>query len=315
MTWTIAPPDAGVRLDKYLAAPDRAGSRARAAAALERGKVFVNDREVSLADAASRLVPGDIVRLWIDRPGTARRRTTVGDDRDLPIVYEDETLIVLNKPPGLLAVPLPPERRHDARSVFEDLERYLRPRGRRRPFVVHRIDRDTSGLVLFAKSAAAQDTPKAQFKRRQPERVYQAVVYGHPSPPSGTWHDHLVWDLKALIQKETSPRDPRGKEAISHYRVLETLAGASFVEVSLVTGKRNQIRIQARLRGHTLVGERRYVYGPDELRPIAFPRQALHAYRLTFRHPADDREMRFEAPLPEDLVGLLARLRNLGEKG
>jgi 23S rRNA pseudouridine1911/1915/1917 synthase len=315
MTWTIAPPDAGVRLDKYLAAPDRAGSRARAAAALERGKVFVNDREVSLADAASRLVPGDIVRLWTDRPGTARRRTTVGDDRDLPIVYEDDTLIVLNKPPGLLAVPLPPERRHDARSVFEDLERYLRPRGRRRPFVVHRIDRDTSGLVLFAKSAAAQDTLKAQFKRRQPERVYQAIVYGHPSPPSGTWHDHLVWDLKALIQKETSPRDPRGKEAISHYRVLETLAGASFVEVRLVTGKRNQIRIQARLRGHTLVGERRYVYGPDELRPIEFPRQALHAYRLTFRHPTDDREMRFEAPLPEDLVGLLARLRSLGEKG
>jgi 23S rRNA pseudouridine1911/1915/1917 synthase len=210
---------------------------------------------------------------------------------------------------------LPPERRHDARSVFEDLERYLRPRGRRRPFVVHRIDRDTSGLVVFAKSAAAQDTLKAQFKRRQPERVYQAIVYGHPSPPSGTWHDHLVWDLRALIQKETSRRDPRGKEAISHYRVIEMLAGAAFVEVSLVTGKRNQIRIQARLRGHTLVGERRYVYGPDELRPIAFPRQALHAHRLTFRHPTDDREMRFEVPLPEDLVGLLARLRSGREKG
>ena len=309
MTWTIASPDVGVRLDKYLAAPGRAGSRARAADALERGKVFVNNREVSLADAASRLAAGDIVRLWIDRPGTAKRRTTIGDERDLPIVYEDDKLIVLNKPAGLLAVPLPLERRTDARSVFEDLTRYLRTRGRRRAFVVHRIDRDTSGLVLFAKDAPTQDALKAQFKRHQPERVYQAIVYGHPSPPSGTWHDHLVWDLKALIQKETSPRDPRGKEAISHYRVIETLTGASLVEVSLVTGKRNQIRIQARLRGHTLVGERRYVYGPDELRPIAFPRQALHALRLTFRNPADDREMRFEAPLPDDLVGLLARLR------
>ena len=252
---------------------------------------------------------GDVVRLWADRPGSAKRRTTIGDDRDLPIVYEDDKLIVLNKPAGLLVVPLPLERRTDARSVFEDLTRYLRTRGRRRAFVVHRIDRDTSGLVLFAKDAPTQDALKAQFKRHQPERVYQAIVYGHPSPPSGTWHDHLVWDLKALIQKETSPRDPRGKEAISHYRVIETLTGASLVEVSLVTGKRNQIRIQARLRGHTLVGERRYVYGPDELRPIAFPRQALHALRLTFRHPADDREMRFEAPLPDDLVGLLARLR------
>jgi 23S rRNA pseudouridine1911/1915/1917 synthase len=307
--WTVASEDVGLRLDKYLAAPDRAGSRPRAAAALERGKVFVNDREMTLADAAARLAEGDVVRLWMDRPGSAKRRSTLGDLRDLPIVYEDDTLIVLNKPAGLLAVPLPLERRTDAPSVFEDLKIYLRQRARRRPFVVHRIDRDTSGLVLFAKTEGAQLTLKEQFKRRQPERVYQAVVYGLPSPSSGTWRDHLVWDVKALIQKETSPRDPRGKEAISHYRVLEPLAGASLIEVKLVTGKRNQIRIQARLRGHTLVGERRYIYGPDELRPIAFPRQALHAHRLTFRHPADDREMAFEVPLPDDIAALVARLR------
>jgi len=307
--WTLTPEDAGVRLDKYLAAPDRAGSRSRAADALERGKVFVNDREVSLADAGARLAAGDLVRLWIDRPGTAKRSVTLGDDRDMPIVYEDELLIVLNKPAGLLAVPLPLARRHDAPSVFENLKLYLRKRGRRRPFVVHRIDRDTSGLVLFAKSEAAQAALKDQFKRREPERVYQAVVYGHPSPPEGTWRDHLVWDLKALIQKETHARDPRGKEAICHYRVLEQLAGASLIEVSLVTGKRNQIRIQARLRGHALVGEQRYTYGPDDLRSIAFPRQALHAHRLTFRHPGDDREMRFEVPPPEDMLALIARLR------
>lgn len=307
--WTVASEDVGLRLDKYLAAPDRAGSRPRAAAALGRGKVFVNDREMALADAAARLAEGDVVRLWMDRPGSAKRRSTLGDLRDLPIVYEDDTLIVLNKPAGLLAVPLPLERRNDARSVFEDLKIYLRQRARRRPFVVHRIDRDTSGLVLFAKTEGAQLTLKEQFKRHQPERVYQAVVYGRPSPPAGTWRDHLVWDVKALIQKETSPRDPLGKEAISHYRVLETLAGASLIEVKLVTGKRNQIRIQARLRGHTLVGERRYIYGPDELRPIAFPRQALHAHRLTFRHPGDDREMSFEVPLPDDIAALVARLR------
>jgi 23S rRNA pseudouridine1911/1915/1917 synthase len=245
----------------------------------------------------------------MDRPGSAKRRSSLGVGHDLPVVYEDEAIIVLNKPAGLLAVPLPLQRRHDARSVFEDLKIYLRTRGRRRPFVVHRIDRDTSGLVLFAKSEAAQLVLKEQFKRHQPERVYYAIVYGVPSPPSGTWQDHLVWDTKALIQKETSPRDPLGKEAICRYRVVEAMAGASLIEVHLVTGKRNQIRIQARLRGHTLVGEVRYTYGPDELRPIAFPRQALHAHRLTFRHPADDREMAFEAPLPEDMTALLARLR------
>lgn len=307
--WTVSGGDAGLRLDKYLAAPDRAGSRARAADALERGKVFVNDREATLADAATRLADGDVVRFWADRPGSARRRTTVSRERDLPIVYEDDALIVLNKPAGLLAVPLPLQRRYDAPSVFEDLQLYLRQFRRHKPFVVHRIDRDTSGLVLFAKSEAAQGALKAQFLRHEPERVYQAVVYGHPSPAAGTWHDYLVWDLKSLIQKETHKSDPRGKEAISHYRVLETLAGASLVEVSLVTGKRNQIRIQARLRGHTLVGEQRYTYGPDTLRTIPFARQALHAHRLSFRHPADDREMRFEVALPEDMTSLLAQLR------
>ena len=307
--WTTNADEVGVRLDKYLAGAGRLESRARAAAALGRGKVFVNEREVSLADAARRLSAGDVVRVWMDRPGSAKRRATPGDERDLSVVFEDDTLIVLNKPAGLLAVPLPLERRSDAPSVFEELKSYLRAHSRRRPFVVHRIDRDTSGLVVFAKSEAAQEQLKEQFKRREPERVYLAVVYGQPSPVSGTWTDHLVWDTKALIQKETSRRDPRGKEAICHYRLIERLMRASLVEVTLVTGKRNQIRIQARLRGHTLVGERRYIYGPDTLRPIAFSRQALHAHRLVFRHPADGRELQFEAPLPEDLVELIARLR------
>jgi 23S rRNA pseudouridine1911/1915/1917 synthase len=306
--WTVTAREAGVRLDKFLAGADRIGSRVRAATALERGKIFLNDREMTADQAGTRLAAGDVVRAWMDRPGSAKRRATLGDDRDLPIVYEDDTLVVLDKPAGLLAVPLPLRRRENARSVFDDLKEYLRRRGRRRPFVVHRIDRDTSGLVLFAKSGAAQDHLKGQFKRHLPERVYQAVVYGHPSPAAGTWRDHLVWDDRSLIQKETHPRDPRGKEAISHYRVIEQLKGAALIEVRLVTGRRNQIRIQARLRGHTLVGEQRYTYGPDMLRSIAFPRQALHAYRLAFQHPVDGRELRFEAPLPPDMRNLIEQL-------
>ena len=94
------------------------------------------------------------------------------------------------------------------------------------------------------------------------------------------------------------------------YAVVESFADASLLEVRLHTGKRNQIRIQARLRGHTLVGEQRYVYGPLDIRPIDFPRQALHAHRLTFQHPGDGRELRFEAPIPQDLVDLLRRLRS-----
>ena len=298
--------DTAVRLDKFLAARERLGSRARAVTAIARGKVFVNGEEAGADAAGTRLNAGDVVRVWMDRPGTAKRRPAIGPSRDLRIIYEDDALLVLNKPAGLLVVPL--ERRSDAPSVYEEIKDHLRTRGKRRPFVVHRIDRDTSGLVVFAKRADAQARLKEQFKRHEPERVYRAVVYGHPQPPAGTWRDHLVWDQDALIQKETSPRDPRGKEAASEYRVIESFRDASLIEVRLVTGKRNQIRLQARLRGHMLVGERRYVFGPDHLRSINFPRQALHAYRLSFRHPFDGRVMEFEAPMPADMADLIARL-------
>jgi 23S rRNA pseudouridine1911/1915/1917 synthase len=215
---------------------------------------------------------------------------------------------VVNKPPGLLTVPL--ARREDAPSVQDLLADHLRTQGRKRPLVVHRIDRDTSGLVVFATRADLQARLKDQFRRREPERVYLAVVYGHPSPPQGSWRDHLVWDQDALIQKATHPRDPLGKEARSDYRVVESFPGASLIEVRLVTGRRNQIRLQARLRGHMLVGEQRYVYGPDALRRIEFPRQALHAYRLGFDHPVSGRRLVFEAPLPADMVELVGRLRS-----
>jgi 23S rRNA pseudouridine1911/1915/1917 synthase len=300
---------AGTRLDRFLADAGQLGSRGRAATALARGKVFLNDAEVTPADAGRRLQPGDRLRVWMDRPGSARRRWGRGSAADsrLQIVYEDPALIVVNKPAGLLTVPLP--RKGDEGSVEEQLAVHLRSRGKRRPLVVHRIDRDTSGLVVFATRPEAQHRLKDQFKRHEAERVYLAVVYGHPAPASGTWRDRLVWDQAALIQKETHPRDPRGKDAVSEYRVIESFREASLIEVRLKTGKRNQIRLQARLRGHTLVGEQRYVYGPDALRAIDFPRQALHAYRLAFRHPAGAQRLSFEAPLPSDMADLLTQLR------
>lgn len=306
--WTVGAADVGIRLDRFLAASDRLGSRARAVDTIGRGKVFLNDREAAAVDAATHLAAGDRVRVWMDRPGSAKRRPSPHRAGPLHIVYEDDDVIVVDKPAGLLAVPLP--SRKGAPSVVEEIERHLRSHRRRRPFVVHRIDRDTSGLVVFAKHAAAHAALKEQFLRHEPERVYRAVVYGHLDPDSGAWRDHLVWDSRALMQKETRPRDPRGKEAVSEYRVIEKFREASLIEVRLVTGKRNQIRIQARLRGHALVGEQRYVMlGPDVSQPIAFPRQALHAFRLAFRHPATNRPLRFEATMPADLEELVARLR------
>jgi 23S rRNA pseudouridine1911/1915/1917 synthase len=305
--WIVADADAGVRLDKFLAHDERLGSRGRAVAAIDRGKVFVNGVEAAAADAARRLASGDLVRAWLDRPGSAKRRPRLGRSGELDIVFEDDDLVVVNKPAGILSVPL--ERKADLPSVYEQIEDRLRSAGKRRPLVVHRIDQDTSGLVVFAKRQDVQQRLKVQFARRQPLREYLAVVYGHPTPPKGTWRDTLVWDEKALIQKATHPRDPNGQEAISEYRVVESFRDTSLLEVRLRTGRRNQIRIQARLRGHTLVGEARYTYGPDVLRPVPFGRQALHAWRLQFTHPGDGREMRVEAPLPNDLRDLLARLR------
>src|SRR5881227_724957 len=291
MDWTVSDQERGVRLDKFLAADDRLGSRRRASVALDRGKVFINGVEAAPDAGATKLGTGDRIRVWMDRPGSSRSRTPARAG-DLHILFEDEEMIVLDKPAGLLAVPL--ERKEHADSVVDQLVTHLRPQGKREPLVVHRIDRDTSGLVVFAKTAAAQGALREQFKRHSVERVYRAVVYGHPDPPSGVWRDRLVWDQRALIQKETHPRDPKGKDAVCRYEVLERFAGTSLIEVRLETGKRNQIRLQARLRGHTLVGEKRYVYGPEELRPIDFPRQALHAFRLGFTHPLTRSPLRFE---------------------
>ena len=244
--------------------------------------------------------------LFSDRPPTREEHmawlATLGDDRDLPIVYEDDTLVVLNKPAGLLAVPLPLRRRNQLQrlrmptAVEEQIDFRGTAAGRR-----SHVDEPGDGTKRLLEPSRDRHLDLLDGRH--------AVVYGHPSPSAGTWRDHLVWDDRSLIQKETHPRDPRGKEAISHYRVLEPLKGAALIEVRLVTGRRNQIRIQARLRGHTLVGEQRYTYGPDTLRSIAFPRQALHAHRLTFKHPVDGRELRYESPLPHDLIELIARLK------
>jgi len=304
--WPVTKADAGTRLDKFLAAADRLGSRSRAADALRKGKVFLNGVEAGLGDAARLLTADDTVRVWMDRPGSAARR---GPHRDgvLDIVYEDASLIAVNKPAGLLTVPLP--RRETAPSALSLLAASMTRRGAQRPLVVHRIDRDTSGLVLFARSHAAQVDLKEQFRRRQPERVYWAVVHGHVLQSRGEWRDLLTWDPSELRQEETDEDDPRAAEAISRFQVVEHLRGATLVEVRLVTGKRNQIRIQAGLRGHPLVGEKQYLGARAPAHPIAFNRQALHARYLNLSHPISGEYVHLEAPLPPDMEHLLARLR------
>ena len=310
--WQVKADGVGVRLDKWLADAARLGSRAKAFAALERGKIFIGAVEQRPPDAGRKLQAGERLTYWEDRPGSSKRQAVF--DRQIAgihIVFEDEALLVLDKPAGVLTVPL--DHPSDSVSLLERAAEYLTRQHKRRPQIVHRIDRDTSGLVVFAKTQAARAELKKQFMSRQPERVYQSIVHGCPEPEQGTWRDWLVWDDEELRQLAVRAGDPEAQEAICHYQVLERLGRgerrAALLEVRLVTGKQNQIRVQAAQRGHQLVGERVYLSTPAPRHVIAFARQALHSHRLAFRHPATHQPVSFEAPLPADFLALLKKMR------
>jgi 23S rRNA pseudouridine1911/1915/1917 synthase len=304
--------EAGLRLDLWLVRHGGAGSRSRAAAWLERGKVFVNGVEAGVADASRRVSAGDRVAIWMDRPGSARvADRAVADARPLlSVLHEDEAIVVVDKPAGLIVEPLPGEADPEA-TVLDLLADRYRHLPRAKVHVVHRIDRDTSGLVLFARTAAARDHLKAQFERRTPRRLYQAVVLGAVEEDAAVWEDQLAWDRTALRQRRAHGRDAGAKEAVARVRALERFAAATLIEVSLVTGKRNQIRVQAAMRGHPLLGERQYRFSaPPE--PAGLPRierQALHAWRLGFTHPATGKAVTYTSPLPDDFTALLRALR------
>ena len=310
--WVIAADAAGMRLDLWLARHAGAGSRSRAAAWLERGKVFLDGETAGPGEAASRLTAGRRVGVWIDRPGSATSadRSAHAARHLLRIVAEDAAFLVADKPAGMIVEPLP-GRGGEEVTLADLLRHHLRHDPRASLYVVHRIDRDTSGLVLFARTAEARDALKDQFERRTPVRVYQAVLEGRVVPARGTWKDQLAWDAAQLRQRKAHATDARGKEAVADYEVLEQFASAALVKVSLVTGKRNQIRVQAGLRGHPLLGERQYRFGAPVPPPGGprIDRQALHAWRLGFRHPATGRPVALTADPPDDFKRLLAALR------
>jgi len=310
--WTVDASGANARLDAWLAGRQEIGSRGKAREAIACGKVYVNGAEATFDDAGRRLAGGDRIGFWPDRPGSSRprRRDIVAARRALAVVYEDEAIVVVNKPPGWLVEPLPGEEAGEA-TLLDLLADHLRHRQGLRPLVVHRIDRDTSGLVLFALTPSARDVLKAQFERHAPERTYLAVLNGRPVPPRGTWRDRLVWDKERLVQKRAHADEERARDAEARYRVVDQFDWQALVEVSLVTGKRNQIRAQAGSRGHALVGERQYRFGRprDEAHEPEFGRQALHAARLAFTHPVTRRRVEFTAALPDDMKGLLRKLR------
>ena len=302
--WQISAEHDGKPLAYWLASMRRLGSNVRALDSLARGRIFVNDVEQTLADAERVLREGDLVRAWMDRQDVHLMEFIPFAFDRLDIVYEDDDLIAINKPAGLLSTPHPFVL--EEASLFDLVEEYLNAE-ERQPFIVHRIDRDTTGLVLFAKSLEAQQGLREQFEQREPERIYRAVTHGVPEPESGTWHDVIAMKKKLHRFAAASETDQAKRDAICHYRVLEQFDHSALIEVRLVTGRRNQIRLQAQLHGHPLVGEHIFIGAGDD--KIPFDRQALHAYQLGFRQPMTGRALKLEAPLPEDFTTLCERLR------
>jgi 23S rRNA pseudouridine1911/1915/1917 synthase len=218
---------------------------------------------------------------------------------DVGILFEDRDLVVLDKPAGLLAVPIPGSR---ARNLKELVDEYLAP-SKQKAFVVHRIDRYTSGVIVFAKNREARSVLIRQFRSLTPQRIYWALVRGIVSPAEGELRHVLKLTARGFRQEVVSGRDRGGTPAVSRYRVLEYLAGVTLLEVQLLTGLKNQIRVQLCASGHPVVGDRHYAASEKEEKGIG--RQALHARSLGFRHPRTQRFVNFEAPPAPDFERLL----------
>ena len=250
--------------------------------------VYVNGRRTSQFNFP--LQPG--MRVGIDRAsGKDRLRP-----RDIDIVFEDQHLLVVNKHEGLLSY-----SKHPAdRTVITVLNQYLEATHQRcHAHIVHRLDRDTSGLMVVSKSKEVSRCFEEDWKGSVYDRRYVAVAWGNLEPPQGEIRSWLTDGEFCVL---SSPTDNGGKLAVTHYTVRQTSRRYSLVELKLDTGRRNQIRVHLREMKHPVVHDPMYGY-KDDISPIA--RLALHAYRLCFRHPVTGRRMEFETPVPSSFLKLM----------
>ncbi len=324
-TFTADAAAVGRRLDVFLAGA--AGlTRARAQRLIAAGNALVDGRA---AKASQLLRAGQVVSLSVP---PSQPPTTIPQPLPLDIVYEDEDLLVVNKPPGLVVHPAAGHR--DGTLVNALL--YHRPQvggvgSAERPGIVHRLDKDTSGLLLVAKTAEAHAALSAQFEGRTVDKRYLALVHGVPKREAGTI-DAAV-GRHASDRKRMGVRTRKGREALTAYRTLERLGNYALVALTPKTGRTHQLRVHLAHLGHPVLGDP--VYGgrregarrrwAGERRPSRLPveapapgprppvpaaeRQMLHAWRLAFRHPRTGRPVEVEAPLPPDFAAALAALR------
>jgi 23S rRNA pseudouridine1911/1915/1917 synthase len=311
--------DGGVRLDRALVAlfPDL--SRARLQSLVREGRVQRDGSPVR--DPALKVGAGTRIALSVPPPAPA---APAAEAAELPIVYEDDDLIVIDKPAGLVVHPAPG---HESGTLVNALIAHCGASlsgigGVRRPGIVHRLDKDTSGLIVVAKNDAAHQGLTAQFAdhgRTGPlERAYAALVWGLPQPRSGTIRANLARS-RYHREKIAVVSDEAGRHAVTHYGVTESYLEASLVRCQLETGRTHQIRVHLAHRGHPLLGDA--VYGgafrtkAARLTPaaqaalVALGRQALHAELLGFSHPRTGKTLRFESPIPADMAVLIEALQ------
>lgn len=287
------------RLDAFLASKLQGLSRARIQGLIRAGLVTVDGQPQK---ASSRLQPGQRIVVEIPPPPEVELKP---ERIPLEIVYEDQDLLVLNKPPGLAVHPGAGRSSGTLVNALLAYDPGIAGVGSPlRPGIVHRLDRDTSGLLVVARNEVSYLKLFAQMKERRITRTYLALVHGDLPRDAGT--------IEAPIGRHPAFRRkmavvPGGRPAVTHYRALERFGEYTLVEVSLETGRTHQIRVHFAHIGHPVVGDP--VYGRRQ-NPFGLRRQALHAYKLSLDHPRTGRRMEFTVPLPEDLEEVLERLRH-----
>lgn len=298
----------GMRIDVFLAARLPGCSRSLASHLVSNGQFKINGKA---AKPGYRLKAGDIVSGRMPEPTPSEFRP---EPIPLEILYEDGDIIVINKPPGLVVHPAPG---HPAGTLVNALLHHCPDLGgigaERRPGIVHRLDRDTSGTLVAAKNSAAMDHLAAQFKNRTVKKDYLALVYGEMPADSGVIR--MPIGRHPVDRKRMSTHSRKGREAETGWRVARRWCGCTLLELRLKTGRTHQVRVHCAAIGRPIVGDPVYGRRRAAEDPAAIPagsgavrRQMLHAWRLEIIHPRSGEAMRFESPLPEDMQRLIARL-------
>lgn len=314
---TATEKEAGRRLDTVIAARIPALSRAYVGRLIREGRVTVNSLTTKPAYVTRR---GDVVRSEIPIPQPI---TCKPEPIPLAILYEDSEIIVLNKPAGLV---VHPAAGHQSGTLVNALLYHCRDLqgigGELRPGIVHRLDKDTSGTLVVAKNDTAHDCLSRQFRKRQVQKQYLALVWGDMKASAGVID--LPIGRHPVDRKKMSTKSRRSRSTETGWKIKEALSGVTLLELDLKTGRTHQIRVHCAATGHPVVGDA--IYGGTKrwkdapLRDVrhilrSVKRQMLHAWKLAFAHPRTGELMRLESPLPEDMASVLESLRALTAQG